>query len=180
MGARSTSSRAALGGRGVGADSSRYGWLRGRAISDVAEGSVRSLGFKTQTLRSSGRSYKDRPEVSTRKFPLGGLPVGSFHSGVFRSVPQGSVGLHRQPPSRAACGRWCAPFSPVPLGCFRRKSVHRTLAYRRGAKRAGGSVLRERCVRRGRRRPAPRHAKGAHAAARVRRSLCSRRPRPRS
>ena len=77
------------------------------------------------------------------------------------------IGLHWQPPSRASCCLCCKPLSAAPLGCFPLE-IHRTLAYRRGGQRAGGSVLLERCVRRRRRRSAPCHSKGAHAAERVR------------
>ena len=77
------------------------------------------------------------------------------------------IGLHWQPPSRASCCLCCKPLSAAPLGCFPLE-IHRTLAYRRGGQRAGGSVLLERCVMRRRRRSAPCHSKGAHAAERVR------------
>ncbi len=121
MGARSTSSpacttyvysglpRRAMGGR----EGARY--EKSRKVPCALSG-------------SSGRSRKDRPEVPTRKFPL-----GSFHSEVpprsevsnrgSSGRSQGSVGLHRQPPSRAPCCCWCKPFSPVPLGCSRWKSI---------------------------------------------------------
>ena len=134
---------------------------RFRALFGVQDSD--STVFRSVLQGSAGSFHS---EVSTRKFPLGGLPVGPARIG--------------RPPSAAAVMCIVRPLVQAFLACTPRllsPEVHRTLAYRRGAQRAGGSVLRERCVRRGRRRPAPRHSKGAHAAARVRRSLCSKRPR---
>jgi len=132
------------------------GWLSGRTIDVVAGCTprdwlvalwvvvrVRDLRSRWrfsaltghQTLRSSGRSCKDRPQLAAA-VPCVVLPL-----------LQAFIG--------------CTP-GLFPL------EVHRTFAYRRGGQRAGGSVLLERCVMRRRRRSAPCHSKGAHAAERVR------------
>ena len=169
MGARSTSSRAALGGRGVGAHFRAMGGCKGARYQTSQKVPCALWGSR---LRLSGLPVG--LTRTGRKFPL-----GSFHSEVStrgsscRSCTDRSASIgSRRHVYRAAVGAFlaCTPRLLSP-------EVHRTLADRRGAQRAGGSVLRERCVRRGRRRPAPRHSKGAHAAARVRRSLCSKRPR---
>lgn len=99
-------------------------------------------------------------KVPTRKFPIGGLPVGPARIS--------------RPPSAAAVTCAVLPLVQAFLACtagLLPLEVHRTLAYRRGGQRAGGSVLLDRCARRRRRRSAPHHSKGTHAAARVRGGL---------